>query len=136
MKPLRGSEVPADAPLPEDAAIQAAHPLRTGRHDLYAEAMRLVGARHSKAGLVELVNWLLAEREGSHDHDNGVHQFTTEEKIAILEVERDRAERERDRAECERDRLLNWLVIVAALKGVDDIFRLVDNYLEPESYAE
>lgn len=51
-----------DSPLPEDAAIKAAHPTKTGRHELYDEAMRLVGARHSKAGLVELVNWLLLER--------------------------------------------------------------------------
>ena len=49
----------SDQPLPEDDAISAAHPLRSGRHDLYAEAMRLVGARHSKAGLVDLVTWLL-----------------------------------------------------------------------------
>ena len=48
-----------DSPLPEDDAIALSHPLRSGRHDLYAEAMRLVGARHSKAGLVELVCWLL-----------------------------------------------------------------------------
>ena len=45
--------------LPEEDAIKAAHPTRTGHHDLYAEAMRLVGARRSKGGLVELVNWLL-----------------------------------------------------------------------------
>lgn len=50
-----------DLPLPEDAEIKAAHPLRTGRHDLYAEAMRLVGAKHSKGALVELVNWQLHE---------------------------------------------------------------------------
>jgi hypothetical protein len=50
-----------DLPLPEDDAIKAAHPLRSGRHDLYAEAMRLVGERHAKAELVELVNWLLVE---------------------------------------------------------------------------
>jgi hypothetical protein len=48
-----------DRPIPEDAAIKAAHPLRTGRHDIYAEAMRMVGAKHSKGALVELVNWLL-----------------------------------------------------------------------------
>ncbi|AKU93353.1 hypothetical protein AKJ09_00085 [Labilithrix luteola] len=48
-----------DLPLPEDAAIKAAHPVRSDRHDLYAEAMRLVGARYSKHGLVALVNWLL-----------------------------------------------------------------------------
>ncbi len=43
----------------ERSAIKAAHPLRTGRHDLYAEAMRLVGERHGKGDLVEMVNWLL-----------------------------------------------------------------------------
>jgi hypothetical protein len=50
-----------DQSLPEDAKIKAAHPTRTGRNDLYTEAMRLVGAKHSKAALVELVNWLLYE---------------------------------------------------------------------------
>lgn len=53
-----------DQPLPEDEAIKAAHPLRSGRHDLYGEAMRLVGAKHSKAALVELVNWLLVCCQG------------------------------------------------------------------------
>ena len=49
----------ADAPLPEDDEIAAAHPVLSGRDDLYIEAMRLVGARHSKSGLVDLVTWLL-----------------------------------------------------------------------------
>jgi hypothetical protein len=48
-----------DTPLPEDAEIEAAFPTRSERHDLYGEAMRLVGARRSKQGLVALVNWLL-----------------------------------------------------------------------------
>lgn len=48
-----------DRPIFEDAAIAEAHPLRSGRHDLYANAMRLVGAKRSKAPLVELVTWLL-----------------------------------------------------------------------------
>lgn len=52
-----------DEPLPEDEAISAAHPMRTGRHELYGEAMRLVGARHSKGALVDLVNWLLTDRD-------------------------------------------------------------------------
>lgn len=52
-----------DRPLPEDAAIDEAHPLKTGRHDLYAEAARMVGAKHSKGALVELVNWLLSRLE-------------------------------------------------------------------------
>lgn len=50
-----------DHPLPEDDAIAAAHPMRTGRHDIGDEAMRLVSAKHSKGALVDLVNWLLAE---------------------------------------------------------------------------
>lgn len=48
-----------DRPLPEDEQIATAHPTRTGQHATYEEAMRLVGARRSKMGLVTLVNWLL-----------------------------------------------------------------------------
>lgn len=48
-----------DRKLPEDDAIMAVFPTRSGRHDLYREAMRLVGAKHSKGGLVAVVNWLL-----------------------------------------------------------------------------
>lgn len=48
-----------DKPLPEDAAIKAAFPTRSERHDLYAEARRLVSARYSKNSLIALVNWLL-----------------------------------------------------------------------------
>ncbi len=47
----------------ERAAIEAAHPLRTGRHDLYQKAMRLVGERHAKGDLVDLVVWLLLRAE-------------------------------------------------------------------------
>lgn len=50
-----------DQPIPEDEAIKAAHPTRSGQHEAYQEAMRLVGAKRSKAALVELVNWLLLE---------------------------------------------------------------------------
>lgn len=52
-----------DAALPEDAAIAAHHPCTNGSHAAYMEAMRLVGARHSKHGLVELVSWLLQRAE-------------------------------------------------------------------------
>jgi len=42
------------------AAISAAHPARSSEsHDEYGVAMRMVGHRHSKGGLVALVNWLL-----------------------------------------------------------------------------
>ena len=52
-----------DLPLPEDDAIDAAHPFRSGRHDLYAEALRMVHAKVSKGALVDLVVWLLLRAE-------------------------------------------------------------------------
>ena len=53
-----------DKELPEDKEIAKAHPMASGRHDLFKEATRLVGAKHSKYALIELVNWLLHEKEG------------------------------------------------------------------------
>ncbi len=52
-----------DDKLAEDDQIHAAFPTRSGRHDLYGEAMRLVGATYSKGKLVALVTWLLLERD-------------------------------------------------------------------------
>lgn len=49
-----------DKPLPEDAQIDAAHPLETNDYARYTEALRLVGAKRSKYALVDLVNWLLS----------------------------------------------------------------------------
>lgn len=43
--------------------IKAAHPSRSGSHEEYATAMRMVGNRRSKGALVELVNWLLVENK-------------------------------------------------------------------------
>lgn len=40
-------------------AIDAAHPTRSGAHAEYATAMQMVGNRHSKGELVDLVTWLL-----------------------------------------------------------------------------
>lgn len=55
-----------DQPLPGvDEMIKAAHPTRSGKHTLFQRAQRLVGARRSKGGLVELVNWLLVEVEAA-----------------------------------------------------------------------
>lgn len=48
-----------DEPLPEDEEIDKAFPTESGRHDLYGRAMRLVGAKVTKGGLVSLVTWLL-----------------------------------------------------------------------------
>lgn len=44
-------------------AIRAAHPIRTSNHKRYQQALVMVGNRHSKAALVELVNWLLMRAE-------------------------------------------------------------------------
>lgn len=61
--PAWADDTDDDKPLPEDAEIKAAFPTRSERHDLYGEAMRLVGARRSKGGLVALVTWLLLRAE-------------------------------------------------------------------------
>lgn len=47
---------------PLEAAIEAAHPVSSKRHDLWAEALDMVSARHEKYELVCLVNWLLHQR--------------------------------------------------------------------------
>lgn len=47
----------------EQAAILAAFPTRSGRHDLYAEARRFVSERHEKSELIALVTWLLYREE-------------------------------------------------------------------------
>jgi hypothetical protein len=39
--------------------IKAAFPTRSGSHESYAMAMRMVSNRHSKGELIALVNWLL-----------------------------------------------------------------------------
>ena len=39
--------------------IDASHPMRTGAHDAYATALDMVGNRHSKGALVDLVCWLI-----------------------------------------------------------------------------
>jgi hypothetical protein len=39
--------------------IKQAFPTRSGSHEEYAVAMKMVGHRHSKGELVALVNWLL-----------------------------------------------------------------------------
>lgn len=41
--------------------IKAAHPVVTGDHKNWQIATDMIGARHSKGALVELVNWLLTE---------------------------------------------------------------------------
>ena len=46
-------------------AISDAHPICSGAHKEYAMAMQMVGHRHSKGELVDLVTWLLVEKRKS-----------------------------------------------------------------------
>ena len=48
-----------DTPDQWSAAIDEAHPTRSGSHKQYGIAMTMVSHRHSKGSLVALVNWLL-----------------------------------------------------------------------------
>ncbi len=75
--------------------IRAAFPTRSGSHDAYATAMRMVGNRHAKGDLVALVNWLLVERDAmkaSRDNTLGRAQ-DVERALEGMRGERD-AERE------------------------------------------
>jgi len=47
-----------------DELIEEFHPVKSGRHDAYKEALRLVGKRTTKAELVALICVLLICREG------------------------------------------------------------------------
>lgn len=51
-----------DKPDEWSPSIDAAHPMKSGAHDAYATAMKMVGNRKSKGALVELVCWLLQSR--------------------------------------------------------------------------
>lgn len=72
-----------DKPIPEDEAIKAAHPIRTGKHAVYVRALEMVSAKHSKGALVEMVNWLLVEIEK--------HDEVSAKAIESLRAERDAA---------------------------------------------
>lgn len=82
-----------DQPLPEDDAITAAHPAYSDKHhDLYLEAMRMVGAKRSKGALVDLVCWLLVravearaeERRFARYHPSGEGECTCGAQANLL----------------------------------------------------
>lgn len=88
---------------PEQEDIEAAFPTRTGRHDLYAEAMRFVGERHAKAELVSLVNWLLYRIATIHGAVIGASTGELAELCAQLKD----ANTERNDLRAERDEALD-----------------------------
>jgi hypothetical protein len=58
------------------AVIAAAYPTRSGSHDEYGIAMRMVSSRRSKGQLVALVNWLLVEQSNAIRELGAVTLFT------------------------------------------------------------
>lgn len=68
-------------------AIKAAHPLRTGNHERYARAQEMVSARHAKAELIELVNWLLMRAEAAESQKETVSTKLEEALDALAEKE-------------------------------------------------
>lgn len=70
----KSAEHCADKPDAWSEQIAEAHPTRTGNHATYAKALEMVGNRHSKGALVELVNWLLSEIDY---RDKQIDIFTT-----------------------------------------------------------
>jgi hypothetical protein len=69
-------------------AISVAFPTRSGRHDLFARAMAMVGNRNAKAALVSLVNWLLvrlaeAERRETEARADFVAERDRRREIAL-----------------------------------------------------
>lgn len=64
-----------DLRIPEEDEIDEAFPTRSGRHDLYAQAATMVGAKYTKAGLIALVNMLL------HRIDKATKKLARIEKV-------------------------------------------------------
>lgn len=50
-----------DVPDEWNEAVHAAFPTRSGSHDEYGKAQRMINSRHAKGALIALVNWLLVE---------------------------------------------------------------------------
>lgn len=60
---LRKEHREEDEDLPFEDSIHKAHPLETGDFETYDEALAMVCAKHSKYGLVDLVNYLIRQRK-------------------------------------------------------------------------
>lgn len=57
--------------------IDAAFPTRSGSHQQYAAARKMVGHRHSKGQLVALVNWILVERDAALSRTESLREVLT-----------------------------------------------------------
>jgi hypothetical protein len=99
-----------DKPDDLTAAIAAAHPLRTGHHASYARALELVGNRHSKGALVELVSYLLVQIGATAEAARAEERARVEAEIADLLTVEANAWRGVVRADCEGERALRQAV--------------------------
>jgi hypothetical protein len=63
--------------------IKAAYPTRSGSHDEYGIAMRMVSSRRSKGQLVALVNWLLVEQSNAI-RELGAERETAQRVLRVL----------------------------------------------------
>ncbi len=118
-----------DKPLPEDEQIEAAFPTRTGRHDLYAEAMRMVGAKRSKGALVALVNWLLVQGE---EAERLRKEINTPEIVDFVKAVQLEAAHQRERWGTEHDggkTVADWYWLIGYLAG-KALFNLLANNQE------
>lgn len=52
-----------DTPDEYTAEIATAHPMKTGDHDTYQIASKMIGNRHGKGALIDLMNWLLRKQQ-------------------------------------------------------------------------
>lgn len=70
-----------DKPDEYTAEIQAAHPMATKDYATYTKAVGMVGNRHSKYALVDLVNWLLVKATLPQSQGDGL---TEEEAVEVM----------------------------------------------------
>jgi hypothetical protein len=61
--------------------IDAVHPMNGGSCEHYTTALEMVGNRHSKYALVELVNWLLIEQAKTQKQLADALKVTTKNTI-------------------------------------------------------
>jgi len=73
--------------------IKAAYPTRSGSHDEYGIAMRMVSSRRSKGQLVALVNWLLVEQSNAI-RELGAERETADRIVKASEEDRLRTVKE------------------------------------------
>jgi hypothetical protein len=84
MEDQQQQEWPDDKVDEWTALIEAAHPLKTKAYAQWDTAMRMVGNRHSKGALVELVCWLLQRAESASPSSSVLERAREALQAALL----------------------------------------------------